>query len=121
MTDTRIDAPRNGEPRAAKLAQHMSSVRSAGAAGEETQGFSALLASLDGLSGLVAGSVAAADTQEDKPALTSLAQEDALLAAQACAFAFVRRQGQPFFAHAPLPHRTGRPPTLYCSVISRVI
>lgn len=84
MTDTRIDAPRNGEPRAAKLAQHMSSVRSAGAAGEETQGFSALLASLDGLSaaGLVAGSVAAADTQEDKPALTSLAQEDALLAAQ---------------------------------------
>jgi hypothetical protein len=45
----------------------------------------------------------------------------ALLAAQACAFEFVRRQGQPFFAHAPLPHRTGRPPTLYCSVISRVI
>ena len=84
MTDTRIDAPRNGEPRAAKLAQHMSTVRSAGAAGEETQGFSALLASLDGLSaaGLVAGSVAAADTQEDKPALTSLAQEDALLTAQ---------------------------------------
>lgn len=84
MTDTRIDAPRNGEPRAAKLAQHMSSARSAGAAGEETQGFSALLASLDGLSaaGLVAGSVAAADTQEDKPALTSLAQEDALLATQ---------------------------------------
>ena len=62
----------------------MSTVRSAGAAGEETQGFSALLASLDGLSaaGLVAGSVAAADTQEDKPALTSLAQEDALLTAQ---------------------------------------
>lgn len=84
MTDTRIDAPRNGEPRAAKLAQHMSSARSAGAAGEEMQGFSALLASLDGLSaaGLVAGSVVAADTQEDKPALTSLAQEDALLAAQ---------------------------------------
>lgn len=84
MTDTRIDAPRNGEPRAAKLAQHISSARSAGAASEETQGFSALLASLDGLSaaGLVAGSVAAADTQEDKPALTSLAQEDALLAAQ---------------------------------------
>lgn len=84
MTDTRIDAPRNGEPRAAKLAQHMSSVRSAGAAGGETQGFSALLASLDGLAvaGFAAGSAVAVDTQEDKPALTNLAQEDTLLAAQ---------------------------------------
>lgn len=84
MTDTRIDAPRSGEPRAAKLGQSMSSARSAGAADEDAQGFSSLLASLDGLAvaGFAAGSAAAGDAQEEKPALTTLAQEDALLAAQ---------------------------------------
>lgn len=87
MTDTRIDAPRNGEPRAAKLAQYMSSVRSAGAAGEEAQGFSVLLAALDDLAGLAAAGLAedsamAEDAPEEKPALSTLAQEDALLAAQ---------------------------------------
>lgn len=50
MAETRIDGPRGGEARTGKaMAQSMSSAKSAtAAAGEPGQGFSSLLASLDG-------------------------------------------------------------------------
>ena len=82
MAETRIDGPRGGESRTGKaMAQSMSSAKSAAAAGESGQGFSSLLASLDGLvtAGLPQTVLQTAEVSDAKPAP---GEQDALLIAQ---------------------------------------
>lgn len=83
MAETRIDGPRGGESRTGKaMAQSMSSAKSAAAAaGEPGQGFSSLLASLDGFvtAGLPQAAQQPAETSDAKLAP---GEQDALLIAQ---------------------------------------
>lgn len=83
MAETRIDGPRGGEARTGKaMAQSMSSAKSAAAAaGEPGQGFSSLLASLDGFvtAGLPQTALQTAEVSDAKPAP---GEQDALLIAQ---------------------------------------
>lgn len=83
MAETRIDGPRSSEARTGKaMAQSMSSAKSAAAAaGESGQGFSSLLASLDGLvtAGLPQTVLQTAEVSDAKPAQ---GEQDALLIAQ---------------------------------------
>ncbi|WP_182285509.1 flagellar hook-length control protein FliK [Comamonas testosteroni] len=83
MAETRIDGPRSGESRTGKaMAQSMSSAKSATAeAGEPGQGFSSLLASLDGFvaAGLPQAALQPAEVQDVKQAP---GEQDALLIAQ---------------------------------------
>ncbi|UBQ42386.1 flagellar hook-length control protein FliK [Comamonas thiooxydans] len=83
MAETRIDGPRGGEARTGKaMAQSMSSAKSAtAAAGEPGQGFSSLLASLDGFvsAGLPQTVLQHAEVSDAKLAP---GEQDALLIAQ---------------------------------------
>jgi len=83
MAETRIDGPRGGEARTGKaMAQSMSSAKSAtAAAGEPGQGFSSLLASLDGFvaAGLPQTALQPAEVPDVKLAP---GEQDALLIAQ---------------------------------------
>jgi flagellar hook-length control protein FliK len=83
MAETRIDGPRGGEARTGKaMAQSMSSAKSAAAAaGEPGQGFSSLLASLDGF--VTAGlPQTAQQPAEVSDAKLAPGEQDALLIAQ---------------------------------------
>ena len=86
MADTRIDSSRSSEPRTGKAsAQAMASAKSNAAAGEQGQGFSSLLAALDGfaMNGLQPAATATSTTaQDEQTALPGLSEQDALLAAQ---------------------------------------
>lgn len=86
MADTRIDSSRSSEPRTGKAsAQAMASAKSNAAAGEQGQGFSSLLAALDGfaMNGLQPATTATSTTaQDEQTALPGLSEQDALLAAQ---------------------------------------
>lgn len=83
MAETRIDGPRGGEARTGKaMAQSMNSAKSAtAAAGEPGQGFSSLLASLDGFvsAGLPQTALQHAEVSDAKLAP---GEQDALLIAQ---------------------------------------
>ena len=83
MAETRIDGPRGGESRTGKaMAQSMSSAKSATAAADESgQGFSSLLASLEGF--VTAGlPQAARQPAETSDAKLAPGEQDALLIAQ---------------------------------------
>lgn len=86
MADTRIESPRSGEPRISKAAQSMASARTAGAGDQPAQGFSSLLASLDGFAatGLPQALVPddAQTTTTTDTALNPLNAQDQLLASQ---------------------------------------
>lgn len=83
MADTRIDAPRSAEPHTGKAtAQTMASARSAAGAGvgEQEQGFSSLLASLDGfvaagLSSPILSSVEEWGEKQTQSALPELSEQ----------------------------------------------
>ena len=82
MADTRIDSSRSSEPRTGKAsAQAMASAKSNAAAGEQGQGFSSLLAALDGfaMNGLQPATTATSTTaQDEQTALPGLSEQDAV-------------------------------------------
>ena len=75
MAETKIDSPRGGEPRTARVgAQSLASARSAGTAGDEGPGFSSLLAALDGFAATGLPQMAVpGEGSEDKTAPQTLA------------------------------------------------
>ncbi|MEX8192071.1 flagellar hook-length control protein FliK [Comamonas guangdongensis] len=74
MAETKIDTPRSGELRTARVgAQSLASAKTAGAAGDEAPGFSSLLAALDGFAATGLQQLVPGEEPEEKTAPQVLA------------------------------------------------